>query len=137
MESLQLTRIVAASPVAVQIVQYMRLSTEPVELLLEVYVGWYYSNQGLLILSTMAPLGRSAFTWPLRETAPSREVPSSFRIPFSERLLPWVMSWWWQRHERGLQTRFQCRVTRLCLFLSHRHCSRFLGLLDLDLLYLS
>ena len=42
----------AASPVAVQIVQYMRLSTEPVELLLEVYVGWYYSNQGLLILST-------------------------------------------------------------------------------------
>ena len=52
MESFQLTRIVAASPVAVQIVQYMRLSTEPVELLLEVYVGWYYSNQGLLILST-------------------------------------------------------------------------------------
>ena len=45
MESFQLTRIVAASPVAVQIVQYMRLSTEPVELLLEVYVGWYYSNQ--------------------------------------------------------------------------------------------
>lgn len=52
MESFQLTGIVAASPVAVQIVQYMRLSTEPVELLLEVYVGWYYSNQGLLILST-------------------------------------------------------------------------------------
>lgn len=45
----------AASPVAVQIVQYMRLSTEPVELLLEVYVGWYYSNQGLLILSTTPP----------------------------------------------------------------------------------
>ena len=56
MESFQLTGIVAASPVAVQIVQYMRLSTEPVELLLEVYVGWYYSNQGLLILSTMIPL---------------------------------------------------------------------------------
>ena len=55
MESFQLTRIVAASPVAVQIVQYMRLSTEPVELLLEVYVGWYYSNRGLLILSTTPP----------------------------------------------------------------------------------
>ena len=57
MESFQLTGIVAASPVAVQIVQYMRLSTEPVELLLEVYVGWYYSNQGLLILSTNTQAG--------------------------------------------------------------------------------
>ena len=64
MESFQLTGIVAASPVAVQIVQYMRLSTEPVELLLEVYVGWYYSNQGLLILSTTPPQRKRSELWP-------------------------------------------------------------------------
>ena len=78
MESFQLTGIVAASPVAVQIVQYMRLSTEPVELLLEVYVGWYYSNQGLLILSTTPPQRKRSELWP-KKSLKSETVDVSYK----------------------------------------------------------